>query len=325
MDLSILAAPDAKALLESPLGDSGWNLNKLLHRTATDPVAASRLGCAVFALAVAYVQAHLENTRLGTELADTRRTMNQAISEAETIRGSVAGMESGAIEADRDRALQRVQTMENELAMMRTRVEELTASKEKALLKVAERDAEKGRLMAEVDRLSRQYQQACRQLDSVRTELGHRSGEVVALQKAGMAMETELAEARETIQRQNRELIERSKVKLIEPIAPWGLGVRDDEEDEQGKPIPAWPDALPAEVMERFAEEVKPEPQLRFKTEVYKVEYTHEATGWVSDIEFRTKLRTMGEAGWKVVSHPMDLSELAGDCHYVVFGKRIVS
>lgn len=324
MDLSILAAPDAKPLLESPLGDSGWNLNKLLHRTATDPVAASRLGCAVFALAVAYVQAHLENTRLGTELADTRRTMNQAISETETIRGSVAGMESGAIEADRDRALQRAQTLETELATMRTRVEELTRANEHLRLKVAERDGEKGRLMTEVDRLSRQYQQACRQLDSVRTELGHRSGEVVALQKAGAAMETELSEAREVIQRQTRELIERSKVKHIEPIAPWGLGVRDDE-DEQGKPIPPWPDALPAEVMERFAEEVKPEPQLRFKTEVYKVEYAHEATGWVSDIEFRTKLRTMGEDGWKVVSHHMDLSELAGDCHYVVFGKRIVS
>lgn len=47
--------------------------------------------------------------------------------------------------------------------------------------------------------------------------------------------------------------------------------------------------------------------------------YEHEVTGWLSETEFRTRIRTAGENGWKLVSHHMDLTD---NTHFCVFGRR---
>jgi uncharacterized protein YlxW (UPF0749 family) len=200
--------------------------------------------------------------------------------------------------------------------------------------------------------------------DRAQIAMLHEKIDVLTREKQGLLRENEaLLAAGAALER------ERTPVATVEPkrapIEPWGL-VRDDDDDEQGKPIPVWPDAFPMKLItdravpegevlmitdEQVAEPITQEqldaarqyarahaewfvrenppklppeprlvdpPKLSFAPES-RPTYEHEVTGWLSETEFRTKLRTAGEHGWKLVSHTMDLTD---NTHFCVFGRR---
>lgn len=49
-------------------------------------------------------------------------------------------------------------------------------------------------------------------------------------------------------------------------------------------------------------------------------EYEHKVFNWLSEDEFRAKLREMGEQGWKLISHTIDVEGTI--THYCVFGRK---
>ncbi len=330
MDHNILDAPDAQVTLDAVvLGNTGWTLRKLLHRNATDPEPGARRRAATRALVELFIEQRMENNRLGSELAQARRDHNAALSRYETEASRAA-----SLEAERDRAQQAAQAAQAKVATLTTQVAELTASKESALAKLAkEREAP-------TDLRDTSF----RRLSDI-TIVGEDG-------PTGSALEREQTPAVTTEPKRA-------------PIEPWGL-VREDDDDEQGKPIPVWPDAFPMKLItdravpegevlmitdEQVAEPITQEqldaarqyarahaewfvrenppklppeprlvdpPKLSFAPES-RPTYEHEVTGWLSETEFRTKLRTAGEHGWKLVSHTMDLTD---NTHFCVFGRR---
>lgn len=171
-------------------------------------------------------------------------------------------------------------------------------------------------------------------VDALRLENATLRRENEALVAAGAALEREMNSAVVTEPRRD-------------PIEPWGLVADDDDDeddDEQGEPISPWPDPLPKTLMEVFAEEARKPystptiteldltqareygrqqaewfrenpPKLKFDPEpIYRPTYEHKVTGWISEDEFRSRLREPGE--WKLISHHMDLAD---GTHYCVF------
>ena len=49
-------------------------------------------------------------------------------------------------------------------------------------------------------------------------------------------------------------------------------------------------------------------------------EYEHKVFNWLSEDEFRAKLKEMGEQGWKLISHHIDIEGTI--THYCVFGRK---
>lgn len=132
-------------------------------------------------------------------------------------------------------------------------------------------------------------------------------GEIEALKRAGAALEREANPKMEGVPRPA-------------PIEPWGLVL--DEEITTDFPPP-----LSEEERRQFQEFVTTEAAdegwglaedlIGDTTPTYE----HQVFGWITDEEFRAKLVEFGKDGWGIVSHHMDLSDLADRCHYVVFGR----
>lgn len=123
---------------------------------------------------------------------------------------------------------------------------------------------------------------------------------------------------------------EESQVKFIDPekLAESMVKLRDD----------VYPAPLSVDAIRNFQATVRSGPALTrtysihgsddAKIEVLPIgcelpeypEYEHKVFNWLSEDEFRAKLKEMGEQGWKLISHHIDIEGTI--THYCVFGRK---